>query len=138
LLLSLANTHEVLWRVNRSGNRPAHEGAAAAVDRVVRVCREAGFRKVLLRGDTDFSPSEHLDRWTAAGNSFVFGFDAPANGKALAEDLPATAWPPLPRLPTYLVQTQPRQRPDNSKEAIVAERAFAKQRLRWEDVAEFF
>jgi hypothetical protein len=138
LLLSLANTHEVLWLVNRSGNRPSHEGAAAAVDRVVSVCRAAGFRNVLLRGDTDFSQSEHLDRWTAAGNYFVFGFDATPNLKAIAEDLPAAAWQPLPRLPTYLVQTQPRQRPDNVKEAIVTERAFDNQRLRSEDVAEFF
>src|SRR5262249_10294617 len=136
LVLSLANTHEVLWLLNRSGNRPSHEGAAAAVDRVVRVCREAGFRKVLLRGDTDFSQSEHLDRWTAAGNYFVFGFDATPNLKAIAEDLPAATWQPLPRLPTYLVQTQPRQRPENVKEAIVTERAFCNQRPRSEDVGE--
>jgi hypothetical protein len=137
LVLTLANTGEVLWLVNRSGNRPSHEGAAAAVDRVVTVCREAGFRYVLLRGDTDFSQSEHLDRWNTAGNSFVFGFDATPNLRALAEDLPATAWQPLPHPPAYTVQTQPRQRPTNVKEAIVVEREFENQRLRSEDVAEF-
>jgi Transposase DDE domain group 1 len=137
LVLSLANTGEVLWLVNRSGNRPSHEGAAAAVDRVTAVCREAGFRNVLLRGDTDFSQSEHLDRWTDAGNWFVFGFDATPKLKALAEDLPATAWRPLPRLPSYTVKTQPRARPNNVKEAIVVERQFDNQRLRSEDVAEF-
>jgi Transposase DDE domain group 1 len=137
LVLSLANTGEVLWLVNRPGNRPSHEGAAAAVDRVVAVCREAGFRKVLLRGDTDFSQSEHLDRWDAAGLLFLFGFDATPNLKALAEDLPATAWRPLPRLPAYTVQTQPRQRPANVKEAIVAEREFENRRLACEMVAEF-
>jgi hypothetical protein len=138
LLLSLANTGEVLWLVNRSGNRPSHEGAAAAVDRVVAVCREAGFRKVLLRGDTDFSQCEHLDRWTAAGNYFIFGFDAAPNLKALATDLPAAAWQPLPRLPAYTVQTSARQRPDNVKEAIVIEREFENRRLCSEQVAEFF
>jgi hypothetical protein len=137
LVLSLANTGEVLWLVNRSGNRPSHEGAAAAVDRVVAVCREAGFRQVLLRGDTDFSQSEHLDRWTTAGQFFLFGFDATPNLKALAEDLPATAWQPLPRLPSYTVQTKPRSRPDNVKEAVVVERAFENRRLGSEDVAEF-
>jgi hypothetical protein len=137
LVLSLANTNEVLWLVNRSGNRPSHEGAAAVVDRVVDVCRAGGFRNVLLRGDTDFSQSEHLDRWTKAGIYFIFGFDATANLKALAEDLPASAWRPLPRLPSYTVQTQPRQRPDNVKETIVVERQFENQRLRSEDVAEF-
>jgi Transposase DDE domain group 1 len=138
LVLSLANTGEVLWLVNRPGNRPSHEGAAAAVDRVVRVCRDGGFARVLLRGDTDFSQSEHLDRWHAAGNWFVFGFDATPNLKALAEDLPAAAWQPLPRPPAYTVQTQPRQRPDNVKEAIVEARQFENRRLCSEEVAEFY
>jgi Transposase DDE domain group 1 len=138
LILSLANTGEVLWLVNRSGNRPSHEGAATAVDRVVAVCRQAGFRQVLLRGDTDFSQTAHLDRWNDAGLYFVFGLDAMPNLKALAEDLPADAWQPLPRLPAYTVQTQSRQRPDNVKEAIVIEREFENQRLASEDVAEFY
>ena len=137
LVLSLANTGEVLWLLNRSGNRPSHEGAAAAIDGVVTLCREAGFRHVLLRGDTDFSQSEHLDRWNAAGIFFLFGFDATPNLKARAEDLPAEAWQPLPRQPAYTVQTQPRRRPTNVKEAIVVEREFENQRLRSEDVAEF-
>ena len=134
LILSLANTGEVLWLVNRSGNRPSHEGAAAAVDRVVAVCRQAGFRQILLRGDTDFSQSAHLDRWSADGLSFLFGFDATPNLKALAEDLPASAWQPLPRLPAYTVQTQPRQRPANIKEAIVQQRGFDNRRLASEEV----
>jgi hypothetical protein len=138
LVLTLANTGEVLWLLNRSGNRPSHEGAAAAIDGVVDVCQEAGFRYVLLRGDTDFSQSEHLDRWNAAGLFFIFGFDATPKLKALAEDLPATAWQPLPRPLAYTVQTQPRQRPDNVKEAMVVQREFENQRLRSEDVAEFF
>jgi Transposase DDE domain group 1 len=137
LVLSLANTGEVLWLLNRSGNRPSHEGAAAAVDRVVAVCREGGFRHVLLRGDTDFSQSEHLDRWSADDIYFLFGFDATPNLKALAEDLPATAWQPLPRLPEHLVATQPRTRPDNVKEARVVAREFENRRLHSEDVAEF-
>jgi hypothetical protein len=137
LVLSLANTGEVLWLVNRPGNRPSHEGAAAAVDRTVAVCREGGFRKVLLRGDTDFSQSEHLDRWNAAGTYFLFGFNATPNLKAIAKGLPAAAWQSLTRLPAYLVKTQPRQRPDNVKEAIVVEREFENRRLFSEEVAEF-
>jgi len=137
LVLSLANTGEVLWLLNRSGNRPSHEGAAAAVDRVVAVCRQGGFRKVLLRGDTDFSQTEHLDRWDADGLQFLFGYDALPNLRAIAEELPATAWQPLPRLPNYTVQTQPRARPDNVKEAIVVERQFENRRLCSEEVAEF-
>jgi hypothetical protein len=59
LVVSLANTGEILSIVNLPGSRPAHEGAAAEVDRAIRVCLEGGFRKVLLRGDTDFSQTKH-------------------------------------------------------------------------------
>ena len=55
LIVSLANTSEVLSIVNRSGNRPSHEGAAEEADRVLVLCRRAGFRRVRLRGDTDFT-----------------------------------------------------------------------------------
>jgi hypothetical protein len=137
LVLSLAETGEVLWLVNRSGNRPSQEGAAAATDRIVSLCRKAGFRKVLLRGDTDFSQSEHLDRWTAGGTFFVFGFDATPNLKALADDLPVEAWQPLSRNPAETASTQSRKRPDNVKEQIVVEREFENRRLCSESVAEF-
>ena len=93
LVISLANTREVLRLVNRTGNRPSHEGAAEALDQAVATCLRGGFHKVLLRGDTDFSQTEHLDRWNADGRiSFIFGYDARANLKALAEQLPAQAW----------------------------------------------
>jgi hypothetical protein len=88
LVLTLANTHEVLSIVNRSGNRPSHEGAADEVDRVLAVCFRGGFQKVLLRGDTDFSQTEHLDRWHALGRvHFVFGYDAAPNMKTLCRNL---------------------------------------------------
>jgi hypothetical protein len=138
LVLTLANTHEVLGLVNRSGNRPSHDGAAAEVDRALAVCFRGGFHHVLLRGDTDFSQTEHLDRWNAdARVRFVFGLDAMPNVKGLAEQLPASAWKRLQRPPRYQVQTQPRQRPDNVKEAIVVQREFENIKLRSEDVAEF-
>ena len=138
LVLSLANTSEVLSVVNRSGNRPSQEGAAAQVDRALAVCFRGGFRKVLLRGDTKFSQTEHLDRWDAdARVHFHFGYEAKPNLKALAEDLPASAWRPLQRPARYAVKTKPRRRPDQVKEAIVVARAFENQRLRSEQVAEF-
>src|SRR5437588_3197502 len=75
LVVSLANTGEVLSLVNRSGNRPSHEGAAAEVDRCLAVCFQGGFRRVLLRGDTDFSQTEHRDRSNADPRSgFIFGY----------------------------------------------------------------
>jgi Transposase DDE domain group 1 len=138
LVLSLANTGEVLGLVNRPGNRPSHEGAAAEVDRALAVCFRGGFRRLLLRGDTDFSQTEHLDRWDDDPRvRFLFGYEAAPNLKAIAEDLPAPAWRPLQRPARYAVRTQPRRRPDKVKEAIVVARAFDNLRLRSQEVAEF-
>ncbi len=137
LLVSLANTGEVLSVVNRPGNRPSHDGAAAEVDRALRVCLDGGFRRVLVRGDTDFSQTRHLDRWTAdARVQFLFGLDATSRRHVLADDLPANAWQPLERPARYQVKTQTRQRPERVKEKIVRARQFENIRLHSEEVAE--
>jgi Transposase DDE domain group 1 len=138
LVLSLANTGEVLGLVNRPGNRPSQEGAAAEVDRVLPVLFRGGFQQVLLRGDTKFSQTEHLDRWHADPRvRFIFGYEAFANLNQLAQELPESDWQPLPRPPRYEVKTQARQRPDNVKEAIVVQREFENTKLCSEQVAEF-
>jgi hypothetical protein len=138
LVMSLANTAEPLYVVNRPGNRPSHEHAAIYFDRMIALCRKAGFKKILARGDTDFSQTEHLDRWEDAGDvRFIFGMDAMSNLYEIVETLPQTAWKELKRPAKYEVKTQPRQRPENVKERIVQEREFKNIRLVKEYVAEF-
>jgi hypothetical protein len=137
LVVSLANTGEVLSVLNRPGNRPSHDGAAAEVDRAVRVCLDGGFQRVLLRGDTDFSQTAHLDRWTTDTRvRFIFGMDATVAKQVLADDLPASAWQTLERRPRYQVKTEPRARPENVKEQVVRDREFDNIRLENERVAE--
>jgi len=137
LIVSLANTKEVLSIVNRPGNRPSHEGAAAACDRAIAVCRRAGFHRILLRGDTDFSQTEHLDGWAGDGTVFQFGYDAKSNLKEMAANLPKSSWRKLERPPRYQVQTEKRRRPKNVKKRIVREREFDILNLKSEEVAEF-
>ena len=138
LVVSLAQTGEVLRLVNRSGNRPSHEGAAAALDRAMLLCFQAGFRRVLLRGDTDFAQTQHLDRWDDdARVTFLFGYDARPNLKDAADALPEARWRPLCRPARYQVQTQPRQRPADVKAGIVRDRQFETLRLQSEQVADF-
>ena len=109
LVVSLAETGEVLALVNRSGNRPSHEGAAAEADRAITLCLGAGFQRVLLRGDTDFTQTKHLDGWDDDPRvRFIFGVDHMPNLWLLAEDLPETAWKSLERVPRYTVKTSPR------------------------------
>src|SRR5512135_25794 len=55
LVVSLANTAEPLFLVNRSGNRPSHEHADIYLDKAAALCRRAGFRKITFRGDTKFT-----------------------------------------------------------------------------------
>ena len=69
LLLTLANTGEVLSVINRSGSRPSHEGAAAEADRAVQLCIKAGFRKIVLAPATHSSRRRHLDRWDCRSKS---------------------------------------------------------------------
>ena len=137
LVLSLANTQEPLYLINRSGNRPSHEGAAVWYTRCMNLCHRAGFKKVLFRGDTDFSQTQHLDGWDAAGARFLFGIDAMANLTKIAESLPPGAYKPLERPAKYTVKTEPRERPENVKEKIVREREFQNIRLQAEAVAAF-
>jgi hypothetical protein len=137
LIVSLANTGEVLSLVNRSGNRPSHEGAAAELDRAIALCRRGGFARILLRGDTDFSQTEHLDRWDADHVQFHFGYDAVSNLKEIADNLPKTAWEKLVRLPRWTVQTSKRTRPDKVKRDIIRKREFEVLKLKSEDLAEF-
>ncbi|MCJ7544469.1 MAG: IS1380 family transposase [Phycisphaerae bacterium] len=138
LLISLANTGEPLYLVNRSGNRPSSEGAAARLDQAIALCRRAGFRSILLRGDTDFTQTSKLDEWDAAGDvEFLFGIDAMPNLVKIADALPRTAWKRLVRPAKYEVATQERARPENVKERIVKERAFENIRLFSEIVAQF-
>jgi hypothetical protein len=138
LLVTLANTGEVMTVINRSGNRPSHEGAAAALDRSIKTCLEGGFRSVLLRGDTDFSQTKYLDRWYEEGRiQFIFGYDASPKLVEMAENLEESAWQRLSRPPRYEVKTTPRQKPPDVKQEIVKQREFKTLRLQSEDVAEF-
>lgn len=138
LAVTLANTGEVLRLKNRPGNRPSHEGAAEQLDQSIKLCRKAGFRKIVLRGDTDFSQTKYLDGWHEQGDvTFVFGYDCTASLHILADDLPNTDWKRLPRPARYEVQTTPRAKPDPVKQPIVEERGFKDLRLLDEWVAEF-
>lgn len=137
LMISLANTSEPLYIVNRAGNRPSHEHAATYLNQDVRLCRRGGFRKIRLRGDTDFSPTEHLDGWDDDGITFVFGIDAMPILYDIAEKLPVFAWNELHRQERYQVTTRPRARPTNVKQEVVEEREYENIRLAKEYVAAF-
>jgi hypothetical protein len=135
LLISLAQTREALYLVNRPGNAPSHLDSAFWIDRSLDLV-EGRFEEVWLRGDTDFSLTEHLDRWDERCK-FVFGLDARQNLVSIAQGLAKDQWEALERKPRYEVKTEERQRPGNVKERIVKERGFKDIRTVSEQVAEF-
>ena len=136
LIITLANTGEALSIVNRPGNRPSHEGAGEQLDLAILLCRDAGFRRIYLRGDTDFTQTKRLDAWDAEGVTFLFGIDAMPNLKAIAEDLLASDWAELQRLPQYTAKGKPRKRPENVKDRIVRENGYKTLTRIKEEVAE--
>jgi hypothetical protein len=141
LIVSLANTKEPLYLLNRPGNRPSHERADEYLDKAIGRCREAGFKHVLVRGDTDFMQTWKLDEWDKSGDvTFIFGADARKEMIARAEKLNPADWRRLERPAKYQHKTDPpelRARPDNIKEQVVVERGYKNLVLQYEDVAEF-
>lgn len=136
LLVSLANTREPLFVVNRPGNVPSHSGSVRWLDKAADVCLRV-FSKIRYRGDTDFSLTTEFDRWTAANIGFVFGYDAHANLVEIANSLSEAEFQPFVRPVKHEVQTEPRDKRENSKEAVVRENEYKNIRLVSEQVAEF-
>jgi hypothetical protein len=138
LVVSLANTGEPLFIVNRSGNRPSQEGAPEYFARAIALCRRAGWADILLRGDTAFSQVAHFDRWHGDGVRFVFGYDAYQPLVARAEGDDASEYRELVRKADAAFEgLERRAKQPRVKEQIVRERAYRNLRLEREDVAEF-
>jgi hypothetical protein len=133
-IVSLANSREPLYVVNRPGNAPSHAGAVRWIDKAIDLC-EPVFDEVLLRGDTDFSLTGEFDRWTDRGILFVFGYDAHPNLVEIAESLSERAYSRL-RRKRRKVRTRRRSRRENVKEGIVEDRGYLNRRLEREEVAE--
>jgi hypothetical protein len=126
-----------MYVVNRSANRPSHDGAAKWMDKAVKEVKARGFECVRLRGDTDFSLTKNFDRWTEERVEFVFGMDAMPNLVRLAEGLEAESWRPLKRKNKGSKRAgRRRRRPENTKKKAVKEKGWENLRLQSEYVAE--
>ncbi len=137
LIVSLANTKEVLYLINRPGNVPSHTDAAKWIDNAIEQVKPHAPR-LCLRGDTDFSLTKHFDRWADEAD-FIFGMDNNAAMRRCALALDEACWQRLERKPKYETLTdQTRERfQENEKERIVKERGYVNLKLNFEDVAEF-
>jgi len=137
LLVSFANTQEPLYLLNRSGSRPSHEGVKELFDKSIALLKQAGFKDILLRGDTDFSLTEHFDHWKKKGVRFIFGFDASRKIIEHAEVQPEDLYQELVRKTEHAIKTKPREKPKNFKQIMVFIRGFKRFRVTEEDVVDF-
>ena len=135
LIVSLANTKEVLYLVNRPGNATSQSGSVEWIDRAVELVARVA-PSVTIRGDTDFSHTAQLDRWEGAGHKFILGIDAHPKLVGLAQALENGAWKPFEREPKYEILTEPRPKAFRYKEQVVIERQFKNQKLVGEALAE--
>lgn len=136
LVYTLAETGEVLRITNRSGNAQSGHAAFVGADKAIALCQLAGFNRIVLRGDTAFTQTDHLDRWDEEGVEFVFGIAAHPNLMEKALEIPAKQWKPVPREPSYDPSTPNRRRPSKVKRQIIAERGYKNHRLKEEVYAE--
>ena len=135
LTVSLANSNEVLYLVNRPGNSVSHEGCVEWIDRAIAVVSPSA-GQITLRGDTDFTLTGELERWDTRGIKFIFGMDAHRKVVGLAEALPEEEWSALERLPRYEIATRPRRKAERVKEKSVRFKGYQNQVLKGESVAE--
>ena len=135
LIISLANTKEVLYLVNRPGNVPSHDGAAPWIDKAIMLVKPYA-KRITLRGDTDFGLTANFDRW-AETIDFVLGMDANSALVERAEALAEAQWKRMKRRLKHEVKTEERTKRRNVKAEIVQQREFENIRLDAEHVAEF-
>jgi hypothetical protein len=137
LLVTLANTGEILAIANRPGNETSHQGAAWYLDQAIDQALSGGFERVRLRGDTAFSLTQNFDRWDAESVEFVFGFQAHEGLVDQADLLQESAWQPLKRRIKHRRKGPARDRPENVKQRIVKENGYTNYELEQEHITEF-
>ena len=137
--LDLASQHGRTAVPVQSQRQPSLAGLADVyLDKAATFAVQAGFLEILMRGDTKFAQTKHLDRWDDAGDiRFVFGYEAYVSLEARADELPPNAY----KLPTFkrqhAIKTTPRQQPERVKPEIVRERGYKTIHLLEEMIAEF-
>jgi hypothetical protein len=134
LIVSLANTQEILYIINRPGNKTSHDGAASWLNRAIDLV-SAYAKRITLRGDTAFSLTRNFDAWSERVD-FLFGMSGYTKIANIAENIDENKWQPLQRKTKYEIVTTPRQRPVNEKEPIVVEREYKNIKLVSEEVCE--
>ena len=134
LVVSLEKTREPLYIINRSGNCSSHLGCAYWIDKTIDLLEDT-FKKISVRGDTDFSLTSNFDKWDKRC-TFIFGMDARKNLVKIANQIPESQWQLLEKEPRK-IKTRNRKRPENIKAQVVKKRKFKNIQTECEHITEF-
>jgi hypothetical protein len=94
LLLTLAETNELLRTLNRPGNLTSADGAADALQEVIPMVRRH-FAKVYVRGDSAFYQKDIIAQCVRNHVGFALVMDSCPRLIEMAENLPESAWKPF-------------------------------------------
>jgi len=122
LVVSLAETGEVLRALNRWGNVTSEQGAGVLLEEVFPLL-ERNFNTVIVRGDSAFATQEIFDVCEEHGQYFAMVSPEQKNFAALAESLPAGAWKPF-----LAKDKQPRRRQQKRRRREDLRRITARKR----------
>lgn len=94
LLLTLAETHELLRTLNRPGNATSADGAAEALKEVLPMVKR-NFGKVYVRGDSAFYQRAIIAECVHQHAGFALVMDSCPSLIEMAENLPESVWKPF-------------------------------------------
>jgi hypothetical protein len=118
LLLTLAETRELLRTLNRSGNAVSADGATAALKEVLPMVKRH-FGKVYVRGDSAFYQKAIIAHCVRNHVGFALVMDSYANLIAMAENLPESAWKPFSaHTAQKLARTDPRRKTRRKRDRV--------------------
>jgi len=118
LLLTLAETRELLRTLNRSGNAVSADGATAALKEVLPMVKRH-FGKVYVRGDSAFYQKAIIAQCVRNHVGFALVMDSYANLIAMAENLPESAWKPFSaHAAQKAARTDPRRKTRRKRERV--------------------
>lgn len=123
LLLTLAETRELLRTLNRSGNTASADGAAAALKEVLPMVQRH-FGKVYVRGDSAFYQKAIIAACVRRHAGFALVMDSFAGLVEMAENLPESAWIPFSaHTAQKIARTNPRRKARRKRERVRARKA---------------
>lgn len=135
LVVSVAETHECLRLINRSGNVPSAEGSEKVFEELFPKLLKRT-KKVLIRGDSAFAAQKLYDVCEQHGQYFAFTSGQQRNFEMLGDTIPERSWKVFHSAPEKKVPPCRRKRGRNLRQEMARQRGKLDLQLKRQWVAE--